>query len=229
MTVSEGFYKKIKQWMVDPKSEKVAYLPFQSNGNPYKANVFIVGAVPEPYLEIEKDDLLFYSHFLVNPVEYQELFSEDGGPISREYKGCLNFMEWMKKQFNETVVLSYLNSVNVESTKDFNELKKQESPIYKRGLELFKVMVNEFKPKVVIVQGAANWKQFLDQYGEQLIDLEGHEQSVQQLESHGVVAKLPLETGELVNVLACRSLSNFGKTGTTFGDLKGNLSELLQN
>lgn len=228
MAVSEGFYKKIKQWMVDPESEKVTYLPFQSNGNPYKANVFIVGALPEPYLEIEKDDLLFYSQFLVNPVEFQELYYENLTSISREYKGCINFMDWMKKNFNETVVLTYLNSINVESTNVFNKLKKQEDSLYKRGIELFKEVLNEFKPKVVIVQGAANWKQFLGQYGEQLIDLESREQSVQLLESHGVVAKLPLETGEVVNILACRSLGNFGKTGTTFGDLKHTLNDLLQ-
>ncbi len=80
---------------------------------------------------------------------------------------------------------------------------------------------------IVIVQGAANWKQFLEQFGEKLIDVVNIENSVQQLEAIGVAAKLPLANGEIVNVLACRSMGNFGKTGSSFGELKQTLNELL--
>ncbi len=77
MAVSAGFYKKIEQWVLDPQSKKISFQPFQANGNPYKANVFIVGATPEPYLQIDSDKLFLYVHSLVSTSEFKELFYEE--------------------------------------------------------------------------------------------------------------------------------------------------------
>lgn len=228
MAVSAGFYKKIEQWAVDPNTHKIAFQPFQANGNPYKSSIFIIGATPEPYLQIDVEDLDVYAETLVNSNAFQGLFFEEFKTGSREYKGCLYFMEWMKANYNESVVLSYLNCLYVEDSRQYKELKKQNSPLYERGLAIFQELLNEFVPKIIIVQGATNWKQFLEQYEELLIAVADLNQPVQHLESQGVLAKLPLANGELVNILACRSLGNFGKTGSSFSDLKQTLNELLQ-
>jgi len=228
MAVSAGFYKKIKQWMIDSEAGKIAYQPFQANGNPYKAKIFIIGATPEPHLQIHPDNLDFYARFLVDSEGFQEIFQEEINAASREYKGCLNFMEWMKGNHNETVVLSYLNSLYVENTQSLKELKKQKHPLFTKGTQLLQEILNEFAPKILIVQGASNWKLFLDQFGDQLVDVVSINESVQQLESRGVVAKLLLTNGEEVNVLACRTLGNFGKTGTSFSELKQIVLNLLQ-
>lgn len=227
MTVSAGFYKKIEQWVVDSKEQKIAFQPFQANGNPYKSNTFIITATPEPFLQIDLDDLDIFAESLVSSNEFQELFSEEIKTASREYKGCLNFMEWMKTNYGENVVLSYLNCLYVEDSRQYKEMKKQNMPLYERGMAILQELLNEFSPKVVIVQGATNWKQFLELYGEQLTVVADLNQSVQQLETQGVLAKLSLENGEVVNILACRSLGNFGKTGTSFSVLKQTINDLL--
>ncbi|RUL50322.1 hypothetical protein [Lysinibacillus antri] len=224
MTVSTGFFKKIQQWIVDENSGEIAYQPFQVNGNPYKSNVFLLGAIPEPYLQITIEDLKLYADALVNTEVFQEFFHEN---TSREYKGCLNFMAWMKGQLQETVVYTNVNCLYMESTKKYNELKKQKDPSFIKGSEIFQEVLNEFTPKVLIVQGTTAWKYFLEEYEDQLIDYNGKGYSAQQLETNGVVGRLPLANGENVNILVCRSMSYFGKTGTSFGDFKQTLDELL--
>ena len=225
--VSAGFYKKIKQWVLDPQSEKIAFQPFQTNGNPYKSNVFLISATPEPYLQLESKDLNLYAQTLLNNEIFNVVFDEELKTASREYKGSIHFMEYMQGKYNEVVVLSYLNCLNVENPNHSKELKKRNDPLYTKGVEVLQELLNEFVPKVAIVQGATNWKKFLEQFGEQLIDVKDLNQSVQQLESQGVLAKLPLKNGETVNILACRSMGNFGKTGSSFGELKETLNPLL--
>ena len=71
-------------------------------------------------------------------------------------------MEWMKTNYGENVVLSYLNCLYVENSSQYKEMKKQNNPLYERGLAILQELLNEFTPKVIIVQGASNWKQFLE-------------------------------------------------------------------
>lgn len=224
MTVSTGFYKKIQEWAVDPLTEEIAFQPFQANGNPYKSNVFLIGAIPEPYLQIAFEDLKLFADSLVDSQMFEELFQE---ATSREYKGCLNFMAWMKEHCQENVVLTNVNCLYMENTKKYNELKKKNDARFIKGISVFQEVLNEFVPKVLIVQGTTAWKLFLEEYEEQLIDFDGKGLSAQQLEAKGVVGKLPLANGEFANVVVCRSMSYFGKTGTSFGELKQSLSQLI--
>ncbi|KGR79270.1 hypothetical protein [Ureibacillus manganicus] len=229
MAVSAGFYKKIEQWVLNPQLDEISFQPFQTNGNPYRSNVFLIGETPEPYLQIDADDLDLYAQSLVDREVFQELFYEELKSASREYRGCIHFMDWMKENYNEVVVFSYLNCLHVEDPNYYKELKMRQDPLYAKGMEILPELLDEFAPKMVIVQGAANWKQFIERFEEQLIDVTDIKQSVQQLESKGVLAKLPLTSGESVSVLACRSMGNFGKTGSTFGELKQIINQLLNN
>ncbi len=230
MTVSRGFYKKIQQWIMDNEIGDCTFQPFQVDGNPYKSKVFLVGASPEPKLEINYNDLNLYVESLVDIELFQDAFSEELQTASREYKGCLKFISWMKEHYNENIVLTNVNCLPVESAQKLKQMRKEQHRLYKRGLEIFEEVVNEFEPEILVLQGSSSYKSFIDNFGDKLVDFIGKDTSdtVQQLEQKGVIAKLPLKNGKNVNILVCRSMGYFGKEGSTFGDFKATLERILQ-
>ena len=92
MAVSAGFYKKIQQWVIDEQSGDVAFRPFQTDGNPYMSNVFLVNTNPEPLAEIYASDLKLHADSLVDTNLFEELNRGQLNVSSREYKGNLNFL-----------------------------------------------------------------------------------------------------------------------------------------
>ncbi|SOC23318.1 hypothetical protein SAMN05880501_11548 [Ureibacillus xyleni] len=226
MTVSTGFNKKIQKWVLNEHGE-VAFQPFKVDGNPYKSKIFLVSSTPEPCLSVDPHDLRLHIDSLADSAIFQELYFDELKSSSREYKGCLNFVAWAKEQLGENVVLSYINCLYTESPQQLKLLKKQNDPIYHRGLEVSKLVLNEFSPKILIVQGTTAWKYFLERFESQLIDFNSKDLTVQQLESIGTVAKLQLENGDVVNILVCRSMGYFGKGGTSFTEFKNALEQLL--
>ncbi len=228
MAVSAGFLKKIERWIIDEHSGEILYLPFQTLGNPYKARVILVGANPEPLLEVDASDSQILSETLVDSALFSDLFQDEIAEASREYKGSLHFASWVNENLREQVVLSSLNGLNLEN-ENLKQLKKGKDPLYLRGFEIFKEVINEFEPEFLVIQGSAAYKLFLEQYKEQLIDIEvdNISASVQTLENSGVIAKLPLKNGRNVNILVCRSMGAFGKEGKTFGEFKEKLTQLL--
>lgn len=228
MAVSLGFYKKICQWIIDENSGEIAFRPFQVDGNPYKSNVFIVGVSPEQITKSDTFDIKIYVDSLVK----NNLF-EDTNELykygSREYKGMLNFVNWMKEQYTENVVITNVNSYLAESTQELKRMKRANDPLYIKGLLLFEEVVNEFVPNIIIIQGSKAFNDFLESFGHLLINkLSSIEtDSVQQLEQQGVIAELPLLNGKNAKILVCRSMMYFGKEGASFGQFKETLENLL--
>ncbi len=228
MAVSTGFLKKIQRWTVDEQSGEILFLPFQTQGNPYKARVLLVGAYPEPVLQVNLADLQILAETLMETNLFSDLYRDEIEEVSREYKGSLNFAAWLKENLHEQVVLSSINCLNLE-TAELKQLKKDKDPLIWRGYEVFKEVMNEFNPDILIIQGSAAFKSFMEQFKDQLIDFEAADMamSVQTLEQKGTIAKLSLNNGRNVNILVSRSMGAFGKEGKTFGELKRNLSQLL--
>ncbi|MEL3959852.1 hypothetical protein [Lysinibacillus endophyticus] len=226
MTVSTGFNRKIQKWVLNEQG-KVAFQPFKVDGNPYKSKIFLVSATPEPYISVDPLDIRLHIDSLVDSIAFQELYYDEIKASSREYKGCLNFVIWAKEHLKENVVLSYINSLYIDSPQQLKHLKKQKDPLYQQGLDVFKEVLVEFSPSILIVQGTTAWKQFLEHFETQLIDFDSKGLTVQQLESKGVVAKIQLDSGEVVNILVCRSMGYFGKEGASFTEFKNALEQLL--
>lgn len=226
MTVSAGFYKKIYDWVIDEKSGKVAFQPFQVDGNPYKSKVILVRATPESLPQEDLKDVKLYVDSLVDAKLFKELNSHQIKTVSREYKGCINFVTWMKEHYSENVVLANVNSL-VESTQHLKQIKKKNDALYKKGIKIFEEVLNEFKPEIIILQGSTVLKQFREQFENQLIFHNDSFEKVQQLEQMGVFAEFPLQNGQRVKILGCRSMTYFGKDGVNFGEFKFTLDQLL--
>ncbi len=65
MGVSIGFHRKINDWILSQEQE-VVFRPFLVDGNPYKSRVFVVGAFPQPKLDIQPDEQQQYIESLVD-------------------------------------------------------------------------------------------------------------------------------------------------------------------
>ena len=226
MTVSTGFNRKIQKWVLNEEG-KITFHPFKVDGNPYKSKVFLVSATPEPYLSVDPRDLKLHIDSLVDSTTFQDLYFDELKATSREYKGSLNFVNWAKEQLKENVVLTYINSLNLDNPQHLKLLKKQKDPLYQQGLKVFKEVLVEFSPSILIIQGTTAWKQFLEQFETHLMDFEATGLTVQQLESKGVIAKLQLENGVVADILVCRSMGYFGKEGASFAEFKKTLEQLL--
>lgn len=229
MAVSMGFLKKIERWAVDENSGEILFLPFQSDGNPYKSRVLLLGAKPEPFLQVDASDFQIFAETLVDTALFSDLFQHEVMEASREYRGSLNFASWMKEQFNEQIVLSSINCLNLE-VDELKALRKEQDPLYLEGFTRFKEVMEEFEPDVLIIQGSNAFKLFMEQFKTLLADVEVENLtlSVQALEQKGVIAKLRLNSGRNVNILVCKSMGVFGKEGKTFGELKAYLKKLLK-
>lgn len=219
----------MQHWLVDEQSGEMLFLPFQTDGNPYKSKVLLIGQHPEPLIQLGISDVQILAETLVDRQLFQDLFQDEIRDASREYKGSLNFAAWMKEQLNEQVVLSSLNCLNIEEGQ-LKQLKKGKDALYLKGFEVFKEVLNEFEPTVVILQGATAYKQFVELFKGQLSDYKEEDllQSVQLVEGKGTLATLRLNSGATAKVLACRSLGSYGKTGKSFEVFKKSLEELFR-
>ncbi|MBB5149395.1 hypothetical protein [Ureibacillus thermosphaericus] len=230
MTVSVGFFRKIYEWVVDGHSDDIQYRPFQVDGNPYKSRVFLVGLYPESLAYFDLNDIKMYADSLVDGELFEQLNGLEIIAASREYKGSLNFAQWMKKEFNENVVLTNVNCLLAKDYKQFKQMKKENHLLYLSGKQLFEKVLNEFSPEIIIIQGSKAFDEFREIYQERLIHkVETFETgTVQELEKLGVIAEYPLENGENVKVIACRNMSYFGKEGAAFGTVKEVIGRLLK-
>lgn len=229
MPVSTGFLKKIQRWTVDDQSGEILFLPFQSDGNPYKSRLLLVGANPEPLLQVSASDLPILAETFVEANLFCDLFRDETAEASREYKGSMNFAAWAKENLHERVVLSSINCLNLE-TAELKQLKKEKDPLYLKGFEIFKEVINEFEPEILVIQGSTAYKLFMEQFSELLAEIEIDDltMSVQELQQKGVIAKLRLNSGKIVKILVCRNVGAFGKEGKTFGEFKNTLRQILQ-
>lgn len=230
MTVSVGFFRKIQEWVLEGHSQEIKYRPFQVNGNPYKSKVFLVGLYPETLAFFKTDDAKMYADSLVDGELFEQLNGLEMVTASREYKGSLNFVQWMKKEYDEDVVLTNVNGFLAESDQQFKQMKKENHVHYQFGKKLFKEMMNEFSPEIIIIEGSKAFEEFKEICKDQLIKkVETFDtDSVKELEKFGVIAELVLDSEKTVKVLVCRNMSYFGKEGTTFSQLRETINQLLK-
>nr|WP_106782259.1 hypothetical protein [Lysinibacillus timonensis] len=229
MTVSIGFYKRIHDWVLDEYTNKICFRPFQVNGNPYKSRVFVVGAQPEPLAKHESEDVKVYANSLVDENIFRLLNEEEMNQSSREYKGILNFVQYMKATNNEDVVVTSVNCYVEPDIRKLKSMKKLNDPLIVKGARIFKEVVNEFSPQIIILQGSKALKEFHELYEDKLIIKGDLTVPVSELENQGVIAELNLGSGKKCNVLACRSMSYFGKNGESFQEFKKIIGDLLNN
>lgn len=129
----ERIFKKIQSWAVDKKSDSIAFLPFQGDGNPYKSKVFLVGAKPELHFHLDAGDIEIYADSLVDSKLFHDVFHDE---MSREYKGSINFAKWVEEHLNASVTLSSVNCF-ISDPDNLKQLKKANTHFIFKGLKYF--------------------------------------------------------------------------------------------
>lgn len=229
MVVSNGFYRKLEKWLIDEGTREKIYRPFQMNGNPYKANVFLVNVVANPVLQMEPSYTKLVADGLVNEDVLHELFAAELADATREYKGSVQFAKWLYKISGEQVVLTSLNAYEVADVKDLKNIKKQQPAQFARGEQIFDEVLAEFTPKIIVLQGKQVVEQFGQRFAERLTLHQTKLTKIQELEEAGLFATLQTDDGSTIDVFAIRSMGYFGKDGASFGIFKKNLKKALKN
>lgn len=229
MPISKGFYKKIYPWLVGEDGKTVMYRPFLTKRNPYKSRIFLVSSHAVPLFKVEDRSEQIFAESLVNRELFQELYLSEIKGAPREFKGSLQFENWLEKQYHESLVYTSLNTYQLESSDAAKVAKKEDTANYEQGNLIFKEVMDEFQPEIIILQGTAAYEQFKARYADRLVIYNDDVTKVQLLEQTGPFAEMVYEDGKKVLIFVTRSMSYFGTDGTKFERFKENLAEILEN
>lgn len=209
MAISLGFYKYIYNWITDEISEKPIFRPFETNGNPYKAKVFIVGSHPSPIINVFENEIKEYADVLVNRDEFELAFENELSLASTENKGARRFVKWLEEKHQILTILSFINALGANDLASLKKERKDSPRQFKRGQEIFKEVVTELRPQYILLHGAYALEQFRKQFEGYYIEFGPQNRSLLELEGEGVFGKIKHEDGTEIMLLACRSLSYF--------------------
>lgn len=218
MAISVGFYKYVSKWVSDEPTGKVIYRPFEADENPYKAIVFIVGSHPTPLLELPDDCTQTYANALVNRDEFHQLFPDYLMSTSRDVKGAIRFSEALKEQ-GVSSTISYVNTLTASNLTQLKKQRKENGEQFKRGVEIFKEVVEEFKPPVILLHGNYALEQFRQNFLGYFIEFGHASRSVSDLENEGMFGKIIHDDGKETILYACKSLSFFKGNDESFKKL----------
>ena len=224
MAISVGFYKYVSKWVSDEHTGKVVYRPFEANENPYKAIVFIVGSHPTPLLELPDDCTQTYANALVNRDEFQQLFPDYLMSTSRDVKGAIRFSDALKKKGISSTI-SYVNALSATNLTQLKKQKKENGEQFKRGVEIFKEVVEEFKPPTILLHGKYALEQFRQNFLGYFIEFGHASRSISELENEGMFGKIIHDDGKETILYACKSLSYFKSGDESFTNLIEQLKE----
>lgn len=226
MPISQGFYKKLYQWLMNETNTTVAFRPFLTNGNPYKSRIFLVGANATPSFQVGENEERIFAESLVHRELFMQLFHEQYMKAPREFKGSIYFNQWLEQR-GESVIYTSLNTYQLESVNDAKIAKKVDTENFARGQQIFNEVLQEFQPEIIVLQGATTFNQFKTMYAEDLVIYNPDITKVQLLEMEGPFAEYHYVTGKKALVFVTRSMSYFGRDGKIFEQFKENLIGIL--
>lgn len=229
MPISKGFYKKLYPWLIAKNNKDVLYRPFLTKGNPYKSRIFLVSSHAVPLFKVEDRSEQIFAESLVNRELFHDLYLSEIKGAPREFKGSLQFENWLENQHHEQLIYTSLNTYQLESTDVAKVAKKEDTANFERGNLIFKEVVEEFQPEVIILQGTAAYEQFKARYADRLAIFNEDVTKVQLLEQTGPFAEMIYEDGKKVSIFVTRSMSYFGVDGSKFEQFKENLAKILEN
>ncbi|MEK4630214.1 MULTISPECIES: RNA 2'-phosphotransferase [unclassified Solibacillus] len=226
MPISTGFYKKIYQWMMNEEKNEAVFRPFISNGNPYKSRVFLVSSNALPLFKVQENKEQLFAEALIDRALFMQLYDDEVMTASREFKGSLQFEQWLL-QHNEALIMTSLNAYQLANAEEVKRVKKEDTVNFTRGHKVFHEVLMEFQPEIIILQGKVAFTQFKTVYAEKLTIYNPSITKVPVLEEEGPFAELQYDNGKKAHVFVARSMSYFGKDGTTFERLKRKIMGIL--
>lgn len=207
MAVSQGFYRKIKDWMYSDEFQGIRFRPFQTSGNPYKAKCFLVSAYPDTMLLISEEEATLYAEALLNRELFSHLYGERCD--SKETRAIERFVAWYNSIENSPIVETYMNSLQVNGLPALRLARKEQPKDYAKGERMFNEVLLEFLPNCIIIHGNEALKMFRKQYKDVLIDYHQTITKARDLEEVGAFGELCLMSEHRVLVFACRHMSSY--------------------
>lgn len=229
MPISKGFYKKVYPWLTGEDGKTVKHRPFLTKGNPYKSRIFLVSSHAVPLFKVEDRSEQIFAESLVNRELFHDLYLSEIKGAPREFKGSLQFENWLEKQHQERLIYTSLNTYQLESTDEVKVAKKENPANFERGNLIFNEVMDEFQPEIIILQGTAAYEQFKARYADRLAIFNEDVTKVQLLEQTGPFAEMVYEDGKKVSIFVTRSMGYFGADGSKFEQFKENLAKVLEN
>ena len=222
MAISVGFYKHVNKWLVDQHSNELIFRPFETNMNPYKADVFIVGAHPTPVLNLSMEQSKLYANALVNRDEFMELFPDYFKSTSRDVKGAIRLTETLEK-YGISTVISYVNALTAKNLTDLKKQKKDNKEAFEYGTEIFKNVLDEIQPPIILLHGSYALEQFRQNLAGFFVEFGHNTRKLEDLIDEGVFGKIMYKNGKESIVLVSKSLASFKENDE---DFEGTIKEL---
>lgn len=212
--------------------EEYAYLrPYICRGNPYDARVFLVGINPatpiypkqvslERYMEIIKNYETFMGVYLESRRKQNKL------GVSRTRMGINSLVDWIENECNTGVIET---DVFTYPTKNVKELLTIDKQILHKSIEKFWQVLLEFQPDTIILYGSLTvdvLKKLLNDKNKQVEYFCEDENGIEDMEKIFPFARFIIDSKN-VNVLACRHLMYYGRSGNSFEDLRQNVKKAL--
>lgn len=224
--------KEFRELCKPPISDKAYYHPFLCDGNWDEARTFLIGI--NPATPITKDDISFdeYINSFYNGTFYDIYNNNRKNSCktkqSRTRLGINSFVNFLndvtKKPVIETNVIPY-------PTANIEDLYKEPDEVINRGKEIFLELLQAFKPQLLIFHGKTALEAAIDLLKQNGIVIEGNidlEESIQEMELHPPLAKLIYFSSSEANIMACRHLMRYGKSGKSFEVFKKSISSLYK-
>ena len=208
MAISVGFFKHVLNWLTDLEAKELVYRPFETKGNPYKADVFIVGAHPTPIPNLQLSQLKDYANGLVNRADLFSFCPDYLKLASREMKGAMKLMDELEAQ-GISAGLSYTNALMTQNLTTLKQIKKENEHVYNRGKEIFREVIQEIEPPMVILHGAHTLNEFREAFENYFVEYGHKERKLDELDGSGAFGKIIHDNGKETIVFATKSLATF--------------------
>lgn len=212
--------------------EEYAYLrPYICRGNPYDDRVFLTGINPatpiypnqvslERYIEIVKDYETFLDFYLKSRKK------QNKSEISRTRMGINSLVDWIENECNTRVVETDIFTYPTKNVKELLSIDKQ---ILNKSIEKFWQVLFEFQPDTIILYGSLTvdvLKKLLKDKNKKVEYFCENVGGIEDIEKIFPFARFTIDSKD-INVLECRYLMYYGKSGNSFENLRENIKKSL--
>ena len=143
--------------------------PFVCDGNPLECNIFIVGINPATKMEINFED--FWNDDGFDKQKWIEAYKNEraNAPLKVGKKKRLlvsptrRNIDHIIKHITSGKVLE--TNLYIKQTNEEHELKKKD-----KKTDIFELLINEIKPKIVILHGKSVREFFIEKYDKKIIE-----------------------------------------------------------
>ncbi len=212
--------------------EEYAYLrPYICRGNPYDARVFLVGINPATPIYPKQVSLERYMEIVKNYETFMEFYLESRRKqnklgVSRTRMGINSLVDWIENECNTGVIETDIFTYPTKNVKELLTVNKQ---ILHKSIEKFWQVLLEFQPDTIILYGSLTvdvLKKLLNEKNKQVEYFCEDKNGIEDIEKIFPFARFIIDSKN-VNVLACRHLMYYGRSGNSFEDLRQNVKKAL--